>query len=112
VAAQRFGVHRLLEAEADRLIFGSLKGVTSHTAKKDILTPWKYQERLRREVFSASGRPDGNVRRGMYGRRTNPARPDMNSRDGQVRPRPRGGGLEAHVEEYGKGRSADGAGFG
>jgi hypothetical protein len=113
MATMRFGTHPLLEAEANRLLRESMKHITSHAAKSDILTPWKQQERYRREVYVETGRPDGNVRRGLFGRRANPARPDLNSREGVVPSRPRGlGSLAAFTEEHGGGRSMDGGGFG
>lgn len=78
----RYGVHPILEAEADRLIKESLRGVTKHSDKADILTPWKEAERSRREVHVPSGTPDSANRRGMFHRRLNPAQPHLNSRDG------------------------------
>lgn len=105
----RFGVAPLLEAEADRLIRESLKGVRSFAAKADVLTPWKEWKHRSREVYSATGLADPAVAQGMYGRALNPSRPELNSRDG-VTPRPRGtarprgnsrnmGSLEAFVAE-------------
>lgn len=95
----RRGVHAPLEAEADRMIRESLRGVTKHSEKSDILTPWKEAERYRREVYVASGVPDASTRRGVFHRSTNPARPELNSRDGICRPRrSMGQGLTAHVE--------------
>jgi hypothetical protein len=78
----RHGVHPILEAEGDRLIKESLKGVTKHSDKSDILTPWKEAERSRREVHVPSGTPDPAHRNGMFHRRLNPAQPHLNSRDG------------------------------
>lgn len=78
----RSGIHAALEAEADRLLRESLVGVTSHTAKSDILTAWKTAERYRREVYVADGIPDASVRQGMFHRALNRVRPDLNSRDG------------------------------
>jgi hypothetical protein len=86
----RMGVHRPLEDEADRIIRESLVGVTKHSDKADILTPWKEQSRYSREVYVASGVPDPSVRRGIFGRVANPARPELNSRDGVARQRPEG----------------------
>jgi hypothetical protein len=87
MAMVRRGTHRLLEDEADRLIRESLKGVTKHSEKSDILTPWKQQARYRREVYVASGVPDRSVRQGMFGRALNPSKPELNSRDGIAPPR-------------------------
>lgn len=102
MAAQRFGVHRLLEDEANRLIRESLKGVTKHSDKADILTPWKQQERLRREVYVKDGVPEAATRRGMFHRRLNPSRPELNSREGIARARSDSfGSLSSFVEENG-----------
>ena len=78
----RHGVNPLLEAEADRMIRESLQGVTKHSEKSDVLTPWKMADRLKREVYVASGTPDPSIRRGMFHRSINPAKPELNSRDG------------------------------
>jgi len=96
----RSGVHAVLEAEADRLIRESLIGVTSHSAKSDVLTAWKTAERYRREVYVSEGVPDASMRQGMFHRVLNRARPDLNSRDGLARHRDgvistRGGGLDS-----------------
>jgi hypothetical protein len=82
----RYGVHAQLETEANDLIARSMEGVTSHSAKSDILTPWKEQQRKRKEVYVASGIADPAVRLGMYNRVINPGRPDLNSRDGGAMP--------------------------
>jgi hypothetical protein len=79
------GIHAPLEDAANDLIFGSLKGVTSQSAKSDILTPWKEQDRRSREVMSKSGVIDPLTRRGMYHRASNPRSPHLNSRDGVTR---------------------------
>lgn len=78
----RHGIHPELEAEADEWIRQSLKGVTARSAKSDILTPWKEQDRKSREVYVPSGVPDPSERQGMFHRSYNPARPELNSRDG------------------------------
>jgi hypothetical protein len=81
------GINELLEAEADALIFGSLKDVTSREAKSDILTPWKEKNRKSREILSRSGHPiDGSLRRGMFHRAYNPVQTHLNSYDGPTRP--------------------------
>lgn len=96
----RRGIHRPLEDEADRLIRESLRGVTKHSEKADILTPWKEADRHRREVYVASGAPDAAIRKGIFHRASNPARPELNSRDGIARGRPRGRStLSAFVDE-------------
>lgn len=104
---QHFGVHRSLEDEADRLIKESLRGVTSHKAKSDILTPWKEAERHRREVYTTAGVPDESVRKGMFGRVANRTRPDLNSRDGLARANRFSSSLAAFVEENGSGFDQD-----
>lgn len=81
----RYGVHRTLEDEANRLIRESLAGVTSQSAKSDILTPWKEQDRLSREVYNGTGFPDPAIRQGMFHRAYNSAYPHLNSRDGIAR---------------------------
>lgn len=78
------GVHQQLEDAATELIRESLEGVTSMSAKSDILTPWKEVDRRRREVYTADGVPDGAVRRGMYHRAWNSRHPHLNSVDGKV----------------------------
>jgi hypothetical protein len=82
-----FGVHQQLEDAATEIIRKSLEGVTSMSAKSDILTPWKEQDRKRREVYTLEGVPDGALRRGMYHRAWNSTYPHLNSADGKVRPR-------------------------
>jgi hypothetical protein len=79
------GIHTPLEDEANRLIYGALKGVTSQAAKSDILTPWKEQDRRSREVLSSSGTIDPAFRRGIYHRKANKTHPHLNSRDGVTR---------------------------
>lgn len=83
----RAGVNVDLEEVADELLRQSLVGVTSHEAKRDVLTPWKKRDRLRREVFNSTGVADPSVRRGMYHRSANPDYPELNSRDGVAQPR-------------------------
>ena len=94
----RRGPHAALEEAANALIKESLVGVTKHSAKSDILTPWKEAERYRREVYVASGVPDASTRRGIFHRVTNPTKPELNSRDGVARPRrSMSQGLSNHV---------------
>lgn len=83
----RRGVHRAMEEEANNLIRESLKGVTKHSEKADILTPWKEQARYRREVYVTNGVPDRAIRQGMFHRAVNSDKPELNSRDGIARPR-------------------------
>ena len=97
----RRGIHRPLEEEANRIIKESLAGVTKHSEKSDILTPWKEQARLRREVYVTTGIPDKAVRQGMFNRVSNPLKPELNSRDGVARPRDFGKSLSDFVDQYG-----------
>ena len=108
MARMRYGVAKALEEEADALLKRSLAGVTSHEAKSDILTPWKEQERRRREVFVTSGTPDPAIRRGMYRRAMNPLQTHLNSRDGIAPPMKLGGSLASHVAEHGGGGQGNG----
>lgn len=80
------GIHLPLEEEADRLIYESIKDVTSREEKSDILTPWKEKNRKSREVLSKTGTVDGAVRRGMYHRAYNRVQTHLNSYDGPTRP--------------------------
>lgn len=97
----RYGVHRTLEDEADRLIRESLAGVTSQAAKKDILTPWKEKDRRDREVYTESGTPDPSNRAGMYHRAYNPNSRHLNSRDGTATRGQRIPSLQAFILEHG-----------
>jgi hypothetical protein len=85
MARMRYGRDPDLTAEADRLLRESMAGITRHSDKKDILTPWKQSERYRREVYVASGTPEPSVRKGIFHRSVNRARPDLNSREGLAR---------------------------
>lgn len=81
----RRGVHKPLEDAADALIKQALSTVTRHADKADILTPWKEQERKRKEVMVPSGTPDPSVRSGIFHRALNPEQGHLNSRQGSVR---------------------------
>jgi hypothetical protein len=78
----RYGTFSPLEDEANRLIKESLEGVTSQSEKSDILTEWKEIDRRRREIVPWDGVPDAQIRRGMYHRAPNTAKPYLNSREG------------------------------
>jgi hypothetical protein len=78
----RNGTCRQLEDEADRLLWESLKGVTSREAKSDVLTPWKLEDRYNHEVYTGSGFADPAVRKGIFGRAWNSKYSHLNSRDG------------------------------
>lgn len=78
----RYGVHPLLEAEADRLIRESLRGITKHSEKADVITDFKRKKIRGREIYVESGVPDSSIRRGMFHRRANPVQTHLNSREG------------------------------
>lgn len=78
----RNGVCRPLEDLADALIAESLRGVTSRTAKSDILTKWKEEDRARREILTSTGYADPAVRRGMFRKAWNSRHSHLNSREG------------------------------
>jgi hypothetical protein len=80
------GVHPTLDDAATELIRKDLEGVTSMSAKSDVLTPWKEMDRKRREVYTEDGVPDGSVRRGMYHRAWNSRYPHLNSSEGKGGP--------------------------
>lgn len=75
----RTGVHKALEDAANELLRQSLSGVTRHSDKSDILTPWKEQARRGREVYTTDGVPDGSIRRGTFNRALNPSASHLNS---------------------------------
>lgn len=109
----RYGVHRPLEDEADRLIADSLKGVTKHSDKADILTPWKQDDRRKREVYMASGVPDRSLRQGMFHRAWNPKQQHLNSRDGLARHSGQGDRSGSSLDVWsGEGRRSSGFGGG
>lgn len=98
----RYGVHKPLEDEANRLLKESMAGITSQAAKRDILTPWKEKDRKDREIMVESGAPDSSTRRGMFHRVYNPASPHLNSREGTaVRGRRTNSSLRTFVQENG-----------
>lgn len=78
----RSGVFPPLEREADAIIFAATRQETSQAAKSDVLTPWKWQDRLSREVYAKNGTVDAAIRSGMYHRAANRTKPHLNSRDG------------------------------
>lgn len=81
----RRGVHLQLEKAANEMLRISMQGVTKHSEKSDVLTPWKEQDRYRREVYVESGTPDAATRRGNFNRAYNSERLDLNSREGMAR---------------------------
>ena len=78
----RNGICRALEDYADALIAESLRGVTSRTAKSDILTKWKEEDRAKREILTSTGFADPAVRRGMFRKAWNSLHSHLNSREG------------------------------
>jgi hypothetical protein len=78
------GVHQPLDDAATELIRKDLEGVTSMSAKSDVLTPWKEMDRRRREVYTESGTPDAASRRGMYHRAWNSTHRHLNSVEGKA----------------------------
>ena len=80
----RTGVDPELEAEADRLIKESFLAQPDPVRKALILTPWMLATRLRREVYTTEGTPDGSVRRGLYHRARNTVHLHLNAVDGVV----------------------------
>lgn len=78
----RTGVHKELESVADEILRQHLSGITKHSDKADILTPWKEQSRRSREVYVTDGTPDGSVRRGIFHRGWNSSSPHLNSVEG------------------------------
>lgn len=81
----RYGTNLLLEEEADSILFAHLRNITNRQEKSDVLTPWKLKNRISHEVYTAAGFPDPSIRKGMYGRVLNRAKPHLNSRDGLAR---------------------------
>lgn len=103
MSTPRRGIHPQLEKAANEMLRQSMAGVTKHSEKSDILTPWKEQDRLRREVYVESGVPDGATRRGNFNRAWNPERPDLNSREGISRggrTRDIGGSLSGFYDQH------------
>jgi hypothetical protein len=98
MAPLRYGVALHLEAEADRLIKESLKGVTRYSDKDDILTPWKERMRHEREVYNHTGVAEATQRRGSFHKPLNSKYPHLNSTDGAARIKGRPDSLADHVE--------------
>ena len=82
----RHGVNPHLEDAANEILRQSMAGVTSHEAKRDILTPWKEKDRRSREVYAGTGVVDPALRRGNFNRVANKAAPHLNSIEGKVAP--------------------------
>lgn len=74
-----------LEEQANEILRSALRGVRH--AEHDVLTPWKEQDRRRREMYVRSGTPDPAIRLGCFHRALNRGRPELNSRDGIAPPR-------------------------
>lgn len=75
----RSGVHLPLEAAADEILRKALSGITKHSEKSDVLTPWKEADRRKREVYVSTGTPDGSVRKGNFHRVANTQHGHLNS---------------------------------
>jgi hypothetical protein len=82
----RQGVHKELEDAANEMLRVSMSGITKHSDKADILTPWKEQSRRSREVYVPSGSPDSSLRRGSFHRDWNSQAPHLNSVEGFAPP--------------------------
>lgn len=85
----RHGVDLELEAEADRILKESFLEQPDPEEKSKILTKYMLQNRLKREVYTADGTPDGAVRRGTFTRALNPQYPHLNAIEGVARPQHR-----------------------
>ena len=83
----RTGVHKEMEEAANELLRVHLSGITKHSDKADILTPWKEQSRRSREVYVSTGTPDGSLRRGIFSRAWNSAADHLNSVEGMTPPK-------------------------
>jgi uncharacterized protein HemY len=88
----RFGTHAPIEDLANEILREHLSGITKHSDKSDILTPWKEQARKSREVHVPSGSPDAALRRGDYHRAANLTSPHLNSMETARTPKNRGHG--------------------
>lgn len=83
----RTGVHREMEDAANELLRQQLSGITKHSDKADILTPWKETARKSREVYVSSGTPDASLRRGIFTRSWNSSSHHLNSVEGFAPPK-------------------------
>lgn len=90
----RTGVHAPLEDAANEILRQHLSGITKHSDKSDILTPWKEQSRRGREVYVPSGTPDAALRRGSYHRSANLSAGHLNSTETFRAPKSRGHGSD------------------
>lgn len=73
------GVHRPLEDAADKIINDAMRKITRPEDKSDILTPWKEQDRRRREIYVSGGVPDSANRSGNFHRSLNTKQAHLNS---------------------------------
>ncbi|MGW7100343.1 DUF7236 family protein [Streptomyces sp. NPDC054838] len=85
----RHGVDPELEAAADLFLKQSFLDKPDREAKSLILTGYMLQNRIRREVYTTDGVPDGAIRRGSFHRVLNHAHPHLNAIEGVARPLPR-----------------------
>lgn len=94
------GVDEDLEAQADALIYAETRAAV-HSEKRDILTPWKEQNRKGHEVLMPQV-VDASTRQGTFTRAYNPVQRHLNSVEGVAGLRPRGVRPQhAHMVEYG-----------
>ncbi|MFI0967014.1 hypothetical protein ACH4S8_37370 [Streptomyces sp. NPDC021080] len=85
----RHGVDPELEAAADELLKESFLADPDPDAKALILTRYMLQNRLKREVYTTEGTPDGAVRRGNFHRSLNSKHLHLNAIEGAVGPQHR-----------------------
>ncbi|THA72464.1 hypothetical protein E6R60_26395 [Streptomyces sp. A0642] len=85
----RHGVDPELEEQADELLKASFLDHPDPEAKSLILTKYMLQNRLKREVYTTEGTPDGAVRRGSFHRTLNPKHLHLNAIEGIARPQHR-----------------------
>ncbi|MEV7674975.1 hypothetical protein [Streptomyces sp. NPDC088752] len=85
----RHGVDLELETAADELLKESFLDNPDPEAKSLILTRYMLQNRLRREVFTTDGTPDGAVRRGSFHRALNTKHLHLNAIEGVAAPQHR-----------------------
>lgn len=83
----RYGVNVELEEAADELIKQSFQDTPDPEAKALILTKYMLDNRLKREVYTNDGVPDGAIRRGSFHRALNTRSLYLNASEGVTRPR-------------------------
>ena len=91
----RTGLHKPLEDAANEILRQHLSKITRNADKSDVLTPWKEQDRRKREVYVSTGVPDGRLRRGIFSREGVPVESGLghlSSVEGMKAPKNRGQG--------------------